>query len=182
MSSEDGSTSKHICSLYYGKEHFLVKTVHFLKQGLKNEEKVFLYVEDELKEEILEILDEKYQDSSQLEFIFELDLAEVYLQFGKERLKEKLKVFSAGRFNKARVLYQISKSLKEADQNSVLELEEIMNEVLEDSNLFVLCMYDATDLIEDDNSSLWLKKAVNCHQSLLSADEYLELTKDELAV
>ncbi|MCK8828433.1 MEDS domain-containing protein [Natroniella acetigena] len=182
MSLESGSTSRHVCSLYYGKEHFLVKTVQFLSQGLKEGEKVLYYAESELKEQILEALDEHYQQAAQLEFISELELIKVYLQRGKDGLQEELGTFFAGEFSKVRVLYQVSKVVKEVGQEAVWEFEEVMNEVLEDSNLLVLCMYDVIDLIEKDSLNFWLEQALNCHQSLLSAGEYLDLTKNGLVV
>ncbi|MCK8816811.1 MEDS domain-containing protein [Natroniella sulfidigena] len=180
MSLDEGN--RHVCSLYYGKEHFLVKAVHFLNQGLQEGEKVFFYVEDDLKEQVLEAIDQQYQHSDQIEFISDLDLIEIYSQFGKEALQEELKTLSSGKFTKIRSLYQVSKAVKEVGQKAVLDLEQVMNEALEGSNLLVLCMYDVTDVIENDSLKPWLEQALSQHQCLLNGGEYLNLTASGLAV
>ncbi len=168
----------HICNFYYGDEHFLIKALSFLNEGLDNGEKCYFSVTGEFREKIINQIEDKYFISGQIEFKSTKSLIKIYSKYGRKRFEEEIDkiVNRADKEGYSKVIFlgQPTYAIHETSEDDFLSWEEELTEILSNFNLQLLCTYDVNSLFNVGSNIInreVLDKALRTHTYLYSGEE-----------
>ncbi|AGB41341.1 hypothetical protein Halha_1396 [Halobacteroides halobius DSM 5150] len=176
----------HLCSLYYGEEHFLVKAISFLEAGIKHQEQCLCYLEPGLISQIKSYFENIELNEDQLRFkslepIIEDAIKTKNLDsLAKRLINLQQETISSGHSD-IRFLVQAKVAIEETSPNKFLTWKSRLAKALSKADLKWLSMYDIADLIsEQEVSKAALQELVSKHSSLLSAGKVHNLSGKEI--
>ena len=138
----------HICHFYFGIEHLLTKIIPFVKFGIENNEKCVLLLSLEAKENFETFIGNGVREAhvkDALKIIEQSIFKEVLLLGSKKEIERifALEVEEAvgSGYNAIRIVMQMETIIKERGYERVYFLESIINEIIKDLPLIILCEY-----------------------------------------
>ncbi|WP_027340568.1 MEDS domain-containing protein [Halonatronum saccharophilum] len=170
-------------SLYYGKEHFLVKTVNYLLEGLEEGEKCFYSVANSFEKRVIKFIDNDYIESKQIEFFSMKDLIDIYKLKGtiglKGRISSLAETLSQDGYCKCRLIAEVGHLIKDIDNEKYLNFEIELLKTLTKSNISLVCAYDVSPIFEEDyegqpsNFKNILNKTLSNHSYILEGEKVI---------
>lgn len=150
-------TSGVHCVFYYcGLEHLIVNIYDYVNKGIEKNELVYLFGESEI---IQFILKHVYMHKDRIQTLNIPDLINTYngeemMPLAKEILSWE-KVAKEKGYSGIRIINQVSYLLNNISNRDFLNFENLLNQLVKESNISVMCAYDFDDyfnekLVDDD--------------------------------
>lgn len=165
-------TRQCISDLYYGEEHFLVKTIKFLREGIKQNEKCFCYLDTNLITTVMNHCKRLNLNSDQIKFNSVEDLMNEINNFNEKESTNNLKqnivtlqkeAMESGQAN-IRFLIHTRLIVTELDKDDYVVLHQSLSKIINQLDISCLLMYDAANLIdnkiEEDTTSEFIAERI----------------------
>lgn len=145
----------HSTFYYYGQHHLFVNMFDYINEGLKNDELVYLFMEENMYNGLLEFLKDNHVDTSNVKFKNVRDLIQGNRKGGLKALKDEIyKIGSTEEvrnYKGIRWIGQPSYAIQLNSEEDFLSFEKNLDEALKDINASLLCIYDVYDYINEGN-------------------------------
>lgn len=143
----------HSVFYFYGIEHLALNLSQYIREGMQNDELVYLYMLPELYEQFTAFLNTPIHESirvcSNSEFILS------YSEGGQTALRERIMQITGDAvslgYSGVRMISQASRAIRETSCKEFLAWDQGLGAALENTRFSVLCIYDVSDLIQGEN-------------------------------
>lgn len=161
----------HSTFYYYGEQHLFVNICNYINEGIKNNELIYIYMEDDFYDKLLFFLhsNDISTDSIQLkdpQILIESNYNEglIGLQKHVSNITNNL-----GNYAGIRWIGQPSYAIKNNTQANFLDFEKNLNKAIENTNISLLCIYDAYDFMHENKyiNELVIAESLKTHSHIL---------------
>jgi hypothetical protein len=141
----------HSVFYYYGVDHLLVNMYQYIKDGIDNNEYIYLNLEESSFNLLINYFTE---DEKKHIGIFTASVLINLYKSGREiTVKKALKKFEKNVFDHgytgARFICQLSHVLKEISKADFIEFEKPLSKIINGLNISMMCLYDMYDYINN---------------------------------
>jgi len=146
--------SNHTSFYYYGTDHLITDLIHYIKNGIKNNELIYISMMDELNNQLLETLKELKIPTSNIHFNDITELILIHKCSSLKGLKEKLQLdeneaLSNG-FIGIRWVVQPYFMVTEPLKRDFSAWKKDLDEALNHRKTYFLCVYDFNDYLNEN--------------------------------
>ncbi|MEA4987325.1 MAG: MEDS domain-containing protein [Anaerovorax sp.] len=174
----------HSSFYYYGHKHLFTNMFFYITEGIKNNELIYISMQTDLYQELIAFLESKNVCIERIKFRPVKELIMCHKRDGFTGLKDKLDSIcvedAVKEYNGIRWIGQPTYAIQTTSQEDFLEWEIDLSKALENSNVSLICVYDAYDYIVEGkyiNEDV-IKKSKDTHSYILK-DLVLERYKNE---
>ena len=163
----------HSTFYYYGKEHLFTNMYFYITEGIKNNELVYISMQENLFDELIRILETYNAPVEHIEFRKVKELIMSNKEGGLVKLKEKINsIFNEDKVKKykgIRWIGQPTYAIQTTSQEDFLNWEINLSEGLKNTNASLICIYDAYDCINESKfiNKQVIDKSIDTHSHLL---------------
>lgn len=175
----------HSSFYYYGKEHLFINMLFYITEGIKNNEIIYISMQENLYDQLIEFLRRYEIDIEQINFRPVKELIITNKQGGLTALKEKINKISVEdavqNYTGVRWIGQPTYAIKTTAQEDFLNWEIHLSKSLKNKNISLLCIYDAYDYMHEGKfiNEEVIRKSINTHDYMLKD---LRLKKNRLSI
>ena len=141
----------HTTFYYYGDQHLLVNLYFYINEGIKNNELIYVSMEEDLYNKLLNFLTINNVSTENIKFKNVKELILGHKKGGFNGLVETamsiLENSNIQKYNGLRWIGQPSFAIKGTSEDDFLHMEEDLNKFIKNMNAALLCVYDAYDYI-----------------------------------
>jgi hypothetical protein len=178
----------HSCFYYWGIEHLLINLTNYINCANKNKEKVFIFLDPEIFETLLERLKlEKISIDTIVKFSV-LDLISLYQTSGAGALKSQIhmyekEIIDAG-YSGFRMIGQPSYVLSSASKHEFLSLESALSKTFNGTLASALCVYDFNDFMNEKKyiTDEIIQESVKSHSNIYLLEDFQKITTQTLII
>lgn len=137
----------HATLYYYGEQHLFVSLYFYIKEGLKNNEFIYISIEERLYYRLIEFLKINKISDEHIKFKPVGELIYSNKKSDLLGLKETLSsiLLDNNKYNGIRWIGQPTYAIEATSQKDFLDMEINLNELVKNMNVAILCVYDAYD-------------------------------------
>lgn len=169
----------HSTFYYYGEQHLFINMYNYIKKGIENNEIIYLFVEDNIYNKLLKVLNENNVCVDDIQFRNVKPLIQGNRDGGLKSLKNEIYKISledeVKKYNGIRWIGQPSYAIKLNSQDAFLNFEKNLDMALKDTNASLLCIYDVNDYMDGGNiiNKKVIEESLETHSYILK-DDYLQ--------
>lgn len=157
ISKEERSLSNilgtHSTFYYYGNQHLFINMYFYIIEGIKNNELIYLFMEEVIYNELLEFLKSNNLSLEHIKFKNVRKLIKGNREDGLGGLKEEIRKIGLDdevqKYSGIRWIGQPSCAIRNNSEREFLEFEKNLTEALCNVNASLLCIYDAYDYMHE---------------------------------
>lgn len=139
----------HTTFYYYGEQHLFVNLYFYISEGIKNNELIYVSMEEELYNKLLDFLKTNKIPIENIKFRPVKDLILGHKKGGLNGLKETairiLENSNIEKYTGLRWIGQPSFAIEGTSQKDFLDMEVELNKFINNMNAALLCVYDVYD-------------------------------------
>lgn len=175
----DNIFGTHSTFYYYGEQHLFVNMYNYIKEGIKNNELIYLFVKEDIYDNLMEFLKANNVCTDNIQFKNVKALIQGNRKGGLEALKKEIYNIAlqedVKKYNGIRWIGQPSYAIELNSENDFLRFEENLDEALKNTNASLLCIYDIYDYMHNGKfiNEEVIKESLDTHSYILK-DLYLE--------
>ncbi len=143
----------HATFYYYGNKHLFINMYFYILEGLKNNELIYLFMEEGIYNELLEFLKSNNISLEHIKFKNVKELIKGNREHGLEGLKQEIQKIGLDnevkKYSGIRWIGQPSCAIRNNSERDFLEFEKNLTEALCNVNASLLCIYDAHDYMNE---------------------------------
>lgn len=169
----------HSTFYYYGNEHLFTSMYSYILEGIKNNEMVYISMEESIYSKLLQFLIRNNVPAQHIKFrpVKELiisnksgDLKELKKKINEISLENKVK-----NYNGIRWIGQPTYAIQTTSQKDFLDWEINLSKALNNTNVSLICIYDAYDYMHEEKfiNKEVINKSLHTHSYILK-NSYLE--------
>ncbi|GAA0178342.1 hypothetical protein SH2C18_14130 [Clostridium sediminicola] len=163
----------HSTFYYYGKQHLFTSMYFYINEGIKNNELIYISMEEKLYNPLLTFLKANNVSIEMIRFRPVKELIMSNKHGGLDGLKEKIGNICLEndviKYSGVRWIGQPTYAIQTTSQKDFLDWEINLSEALKNTNVSLICIYDAYDYIhkgEFINEEV-INKSLNTHSYIL---------------
>lgn len=163
----------HSTFYYYGKEHLFTNMYFYITEGIKNNELVYMSMQETLYEELLKLLELNHVPIEHIGFRPVKELILSNKEGGLFGLKDKInRIFSEDKVKKykgVRWIGQPTYAIQTTSQEDFLDWEVNLSESLKNTAASLICIYDAYDCMTESKfiNKEVIDKSIDTHSHML---------------
>ena len=164
----------HTTFYYYGEQHLLVNLYFYINEGVKNNELIYVSMEEDLYNKLLNFLTINNVSTENIKFKNVKELILGHKKGGFNGLVETamsiLENSNIQKYNGLRWIGQPSFAIKGTSENDFLHMEEDLNKFIKNMNAALLCVYDVYDYINKDKiiNKKVIEESLKTHSFILN--------------
>lgn len=164
----------HTTLYYYGEQHLLVDLYFYIKEGIKNNELIYVSMEENLYNKLLDFLKDNKVSIENIKFKSVKELILGHKKGGFIGLKETaisiLGNSNIEKYNGLRWIGQPSFAIQGTSEKDFLDMEVDLNIFIKDMNASLLCVYDAYDYIHEGRiiNETVIEESLQTHSFILN--------------
>ncbi|MDV3428908.1 MAG: MEDS domain-containing protein [Bacillota bacterium] len=163
----------HSTLYYYGKQHLFVNMYFYITEGIKNNEIVYISMQESLYEKLMSFLESYGILTENIKFRPVKELILSNKEGGLTKLKEKvnnvLSEDDTKKYSGIRWIGQPSYAIKTTSEKDFLDWEINLSEAMKNTKASLICIYDAFDCMHKGifiNGNV-MDKSLNTHSHIL---------------
>lgn len=159
----------HATFYYYGNQHLFINMYFYILEGIKNNELIYLFMEEIIYNELLEFLKSNNVSLEHIKFKNVRELIKGNREHGLKGLKEEIQKIGLDdevqKYSGIRWIGQPSCAIRNNSEREFLEFEKNLTEALCNVNASLLCIYDAYDYMHERKfiSGTVIKESLDTH-------------------
>ncbi|AKN31234.1 hypothetical protein Ccar_10370 [Clostridium carboxidivorans P7] len=163
----------HSTFYYYGNQHLFMNMYFYILEGLKNNELIYLFMEESIYKDLLEFLKGNNVLIEHVKFKNVKELIKGNRECGLDGLKREIqKIGLSGEleeYSGIRWIGQPSCAIRNNSERDFLEFEKNLTEALCNVNASLLCIYDAYDYMHEKQfiNETVIKESMDTHNYIL---------------
>ncbi|HBJ2623289.1 MEDS domain-containing protein [Clostridium botulinum] len=164
----------HTTFYYYGEQHLLINLYFYINEGIKNNELIYVSMEEELYNKLLDFLKVNKVPTENVKFRAVKELISGHKKGGFNGLVETatniLGNIGIEKYNGLRWIGQPSFAIEGTSQKDFLDMEADLNKFIKNMNAALLCVYDAHDYINKGKviNEKVIKESLQTHSFILN--------------
>lgn len=145
----------HSTFYYYGNMHLFINMLKYIKQGVDNKELVYISMEHDLYNKLIEILQSTGIYGENVRFLSVKKFILSHKSGGLDNLRRVINAYTEDAikegYNGIRLIGQPTFAMQETSKEDFLNWELDLSSGFKDLNASIICIYDAYDYMHDEN-------------------------------
>lgn len=140
----------HSVFYYYGFQHLVVNMYKYINDGINNKEFTCLCSDDQLYIELKKALNDKCEN---MDLLSTDDLCKIHKDEGLKGVKKIIHNYTEEIIKKGysglRIIIKCDYIIEKFSSDNFLNIEKEINDLIKDTNVSILCVYDFEDYLKD---------------------------------
>lgn len=162
----------HAILYYYGEQHLFVSLYFYIKEGIKNNEFIYVSIEENLYNRLIDFLKINKISTEHVKFKPVGELIRSNKKSGVPGLKETISsiLWDNNKYNGVRWIGQPAYAIEAASQKDFLDMERNLNELVKNMNAAILCVYDTYDYMHGGSviNEAVIEESLSTHSHVLN--------------
>ncbi|AKA67845.1 MULTISPECIES: MEDS domain-containing protein [Clostridium] len=165
----------HSTFYYYGYQHLFSSMYFYINEGINNDELIYISMEENLYNKLISFLKNNNVSIEHIKFRAVKGLIESSANGGLIGLRKEIKNISSEdevkQYNGVRWIGQPTYAIQTTSQEAFLSWEVNLSEALKNTNISLICIYDAYDYINKREfiNEIVIKKSLKTHTHILKS-------------
>ncbi len=171
----------HAVFYYYGFEHLVINLYHYCKEGISNNELIYISMYPEQYEKLIKILDKNELDCRAIKFRKKICLFNEHEKDfdpgeSRKRLNKEIQLSQKQGYKGIRWVSQAGYTVRQISERKFIREEMHCNQLINNTSSSLLCLYDYQKYNNDPKQELF-RQSFKTHDYKLYK---MELTESEL--
>lgn len=162
--SSNNIFGSHSVFYYYSKEHLFINLLRYIKNGLENNELVYLLIDKNSFQDFTRFLKKFNMPTDNVHLLpiekFNCSESNLNTNLAYKKLKQSLQLSMTNGFSGIRLIEDCSHVINTTSKNFFIDLEKNINTMVKLNNISVLCTYDVYDYIQDSSDEHLISKDI----------------------